>query len=136
MKKIIAVDFDGTVVRHKYPEIGEEIPHAVEVLKRLNKNGVRVIVWSMRCGKYLDEDAFKWFEERGVVVWAYNQNPEQESWTKSPKCYAHLYIDDAALGCPLIYPKNGERPFVDWLEVELLLEEKGFLPRRAIAKKV
>ena len=79
MKKLVAVDFDGTVVRHKYPEVGEEVPHAVGVLKRLNENGVRIIVWSMRCGKYLDEDAVKWFEERRVKVWSYKLNPEQKS---------------------------------------------------------
>ncbi len=80
----------------------------------------------MRCGKHLDEDAKDWVESNEIKVWSYNQNPEQASWSESPKCYAHLYIDDAALGCPLIYPEDGVRPYVDW-EVEKLLEERGFL---------
>jgi hypothetical protein len=127
-KKVIAVDFDGTVVKHRFPEIGDEVPHAVEVLKRLNEKGVRLIVWTMRCGEHLEVDAKDWFEERGIKVWAYNRNPEQTSWTESPKCYAHVYIDDAAIGCPLIYPQDtGERPFVDWFAVENILEESGFL---------
>lgn len=127
MSKIIAVDFDGTCVTHDYPRIGTDIPHAVRVLKRLNENDVKIIVWTMRCGKYLDEDAKNWFEANGIKVWSYNLNPEQYSWSDSPKCYAHLYIDDAALGCPLIYPENGARPYVDWQAAEKLLEERGFL---------
>lgn len=126
-KKVIAVDFDGTVVKHRFPEIGEEVPHAVEVLKRLNEAGVRIIVWTMRCGEHLDVHAKEWFEKRGIEVWAYNRNPEQTSWTESPKCYAHAYIDDGAIGCPLIYPETNGRPFVDWFAVERLLEENGFL---------
>lgn len=126
MDKIIAVDFDGTVVTHEYPRVGTDVPHSVEVLRRLNEEGVRIILWTMRCDKALDEDAVKWFEEKEIEVWAYNKNPEQSSWTQSPKCYAHAYIDDAAVGCPLIYPGNG-RPYVDWLAVERLLEESGFL---------
>ena len=30
---IIAVDFDGTIVEHRYPKIGEERPFAIETLK-------------------------------------------------------------------------------------------------------
>ena len=127
MRRIIAVDFDGTVVTHEYPRVGSEVPFAVEVLKRLNEEGVSIIVWTMRCGDYLDIDAVNWFEERGIEVWSYNANPEQKSWTESPKCYAQAYIDDAAIGCPLIYPEDGGRPYVDWKKVEKLLEEAGFL---------
>lgn len=124
----MAVDFDGTVVKHEYPEIGEEVPHAVEVLKRLNENGVRIIVWTMRCGEHLDVDAKQWFQEREIKVWAYNENPQQRNRTTSPKCFAHAYIDDAAIGCPLVCCEtDAARPFVDWLAVERILEEKGFL---------
>lgn len=127
MSRIIAVDFDGTVVTHEYPEVGADVPHAVEVLKRLNDAGVRIIVWTMRGGEYLDVHAKEWFESKDIEVWAYNSNPEQSSWTQSPKCYAQAYIDDAAIGCPLIHPANGRRPFVDWMKVEKLLEAAGFL---------
>ena len=127
MNRIIAVDFDGTVVTHEYPEVGEDVPHAVRVLRRLNKADIKIIVWTMRCGRYLDEDAKQWFEKRNIKVWAFNDNPQQTSWTESRKCYAHAYIDDAAVGCPLIYPAVGERPFVDWQEIERLLEIQGFL---------
>ncbi len=30
---IIAVDFDGTIVKHKYPDIGKEIPYAIKTPK-------------------------------------------------------------------------------------------------------
>lgn len=128
MNKIIAVDFDGTCVTHDYPRIGQDVPHAARILKRLKESDVKIIVWTLRCGKHLDEDAREWFESKGIDVWSYNLNPEQSSWSDSPKCYAHIYIDDAALGCPLIYPEDGSRPYVDWQEVEGLLEERGFLP--------
>jgi len=124
--KVIAVDFDGTCVTHEFPEIGEDVPHAVEVLKRLNEAEIKIIVWTMRHGKHLDEDAAQWFDERGIKVWAYNENPTQKHWTGSPKAYAQHYIDDAAVGCPLIFPEDGGRPFVDWFEIEKLLDNLGY----------
>jgi hydroxymethylpyrimidine pyrophosphatase-like HAD family hydrolase len=125
-RRIIAVDFDGTCVTHEYPEIGEDVPHAVEVLKRLNEAKVKIIVWTMRHGKHLDEDAVEWFKEKGIEVWAFNENPTQKHWTQSPKAYAQAYIDDAAIGCPLVYPEDGGRPYVDWFAVEKILEEQGY----------
>lgn len=127
MSKIIAIDFDGTCVTHDYPRVGESVPHAAHVLRRLNECDVKIIVWTLRCGKHLDEDAKEWFEANEIKVWSYNQNPEQSSWSDSPKCYAHAYIDDAALGCPLVYPEDGSRPYVDWQEIEKLLEARNFL---------
>lgn len=47
---IIAVDFDGTIVEHKYPEIGRELPFAIETLKKLQQERHRLILWSV-CGK-------------------------------------------------------------------------------------
>jgi len=42
---IIAVDFDGTIVEHKYPKIGSEIPFATDTLKMLIKDGHQLILW-------------------------------------------------------------------------------------------
>lgn len=126
MKKIvIAVDFDGTCVTHEYPKIGRYIG-SEPVLSKLVENGHKLILWTMRSGKPL-QAAIDWFAERNIPLYGIQENPQQKSWTDSPKAYANLYIDDAALGCPL---KNGfkdERPFVDWVEVEKLLIEKGVL---------
>ena len=126
--KIICVDFDGTCVLHEYPKIGAEVPNAVSVLKKLNQNKVKLILWTMRSGEYLRE-AENWFAERGIELWAVNTNPQQKHWTQSPKAYAPVYIDDAALGCPLTYfpDESGRRPCVDWVEIERLLEEIGYL---------
>ena len=60
---LIAVDFDGTIVTHKYPAIGEEIPFAVDTLKMLRQDGHRLILWSVREGQLL-EDALQWCRER------------------------------------------------------------------------
>ena len=124
--KIVCVDFDGTCVMHEYPEIGEEVPNAVKVLKKLNDNQVKIILWTIRSGEYL-QDAVNWFVERGIELWAVNKNPQQRFWSKSPKAYASVYIDDAALGCPLKLFADGKRPFADWFEIERLLEEIEYL---------
>lgn len=52
---IIAVDFDGTIVEHKYPQIGREIPFAIATLKKLQAERHLLILWSVREGEFLDE---------------------------------------------------------------------------------
>lgn len=108
---IIAVDFDGTLVRHDFPRIGAEAPNAFKVLRKLQEGGHKLILLTMRSEKYL-QDAVDFCAERGVRFWAVNNNPEQGSWTSSPKVYAQLYIDDMALGVPM---NDGT---VDWYVVE------------------
>lgn len=108
---IIAVDFDGTIVRHDFPRIGSEAPNAFKVLRKLQEGGHKLILLTMRSEKYL-QDAVDFCAERGVRFWAVNNNPEQGSWTSSPKVYAQLYIDDMALGVPM---NDGT---VDWYVVE------------------
>lgn len=125
--KIIAVDFDGTIVTHMYPDIGKEVPNALRVLKRLQDDGTLLILWTMRSGDKLQE-AVDWCAARGITFWGINRNPLQSEWTDSPKAYAPLYIDDAALGCPLLPDKSGsDRPMVNWREVEAILTRKGVL---------
>ena len=125
--KIVCVDFDGTCVMHEYPKIGEDVPYAVDVLKRLNENQVKIILWTIRSGEFLQE-AVNWFVERDIELWAVNKNPQQRFWSKSPKAFAPVYIDDAALGCPLKLPIDSiSRPFADWIEIERLLQEIGYL---------
>lgn len=121
---IIAVDFDGTCVTHEYPKVGREIG-ATGVLKKLVARGHHLILFTMRSGKEL-EDAVNWFAERSIPLYGVNTNPGQKEWTQSPKAYAQLYIDDAALGCPLGF-ENGSRAFVAWGEVEYILERRGIL---------
>lgn len=116
---VIALDFDGTVVTHEYPYIGEDIG-AVPVLKELVVAGHQLILFTMRSGKLLD-DALAWFERNGIELYAVNENPEQVSWTSSVKVYANMYIDDCALGCPIRFEDGVRRPFVDWKKVREIL---------------
>jgi hypothetical protein len=115
---IIAIDFDGTCVTHDYPEVGRDIG-AAEVIKKFVDRGDRIILFTMRSGQPL-EDAVKWFEANRIPLFGVNQNPEQHTWTQSPKPYAHVYIDDASLGVPLAYPNKG-RPYVFWPNVAKMM---------------
>ncbi len=98
---VIAVDFDGTIVEHEYPKIGEEIPFATETLRMLINDHHKLILWSVREGKLLDE-AVEWCRERGVEFYAVNRDyPEETTQNNnhfSRKLKADLFIDDRNLG--------------------------------------
>ena len=98
---VIAVDFDGTIVEHEYPKIGEEIPFATETLRMLINDHHKLILWSVREGKLLDE-AVEWCRERGVEFYAINRDyPEETTQNNnhfSRKLKADLFIDDRNLG--------------------------------------
>lgn len=120
---IIAVDFDGTCVTHEYPLIGKDIG-AVPILKSLVEKGNKLILLTMRSDAFL-EAAVNWFKENDIELWGIQDNPEQNKWTNSRKVYAQVYIDDAALGCPLKFDDAiCDRPFVDWEQVITLLEKR------------
>ena len=138
----ICIDFDGTCVTHEFPKVGKDIG-AVPVLKKLVAAGHNLILFTMRsdieevtsndygihkqAGEYLT-DAVNWFIDNYIPLHGVNVNPTQHTWTKSPKAYGQLYIDDAALGCPLLYnPEISDRPFVDWVKVEEMLKVIGVL---------
>lgn len=115
----IAVDFDGTCVDHKFPEMGIDIPGAVTWLKTFVDFGALLILWTMRSDSedtsctYL-ADAVKWFADHEIPLYGVNNNPSQ-CWSTSPKAYANVYIDDAAACCPLRNnPRVGGRPYVNW----------------------
>ena len=97
----IAVDFDGTIVEHRYPEIGKELPFATETLRMLIADQHKLILWSVREGKLLD-DAVEWCRERGVVFYAINKDfPEEKVEYNnhfSRKIKADLWIDDRNIG--------------------------------------
>lgn len=97
---LIAVDFDGTIVEHKYPSIGREIPFATQTLKQLIQDGHRLILWTIRHGKSLDE-AVAWCKERGVEFYAINRDFEEQEEAqgeRSPKVKCDMYIDDRNVG--------------------------------------
>jgi len=117
---LFAIDFDGTCVDHRYPDVGPDVPGAVAVLTALAAGGHQLMLNTMRSGRYLDE-AVAWFEAHELPLHGANENPDQRSWTESPKVYAHHYIDDAAVGCPLSTVPGFQRECVDWQGVARLL---------------
>lgn len=139
--QLIAIDFDGTCVTHDFPKVGAPIG-AEAVLKRLVANGHKLILFTMRSdveapesdnpaiipqpGLYLTE-AIEWFKARNITLHGIQKDPAQHRWTHSPKAYANLYIDDAALGVPLTFNKAiSKRPFVNWTRIEHMLEAMGY----------
>lgn len=156
---ICAIDFDGTCTTHEYPEVGKDVG-AVPVLKRLVAEGHKLMLWTMRGNKRVGDgidtlaDAVNWFKVNEIPLWGINENPDQKAsgWTNSNKQHANLYIDDAALGCPLLqeykwvpvaqgietttYGENSKqvavgRPFVNWNKVEEGLEKQGILTAKS-----
>lgn len=97
----IAVDFDGTIVEHRYPKIGEEIPFALDTLKMLQREQHRLVLWSVREGSLLDE-AVAWCKERGLEFYAVNRDYPEETMANNPhfsrKLKVDIFIDDRNLG--------------------------------------
>lgn len=117
---IVAVDFDGTIVEHRFPNIGPPVPYAVQWLKEFQQQGAKLILWTMRSceGDRPDclTNAVDYCRALGIEFWGVNENPQQKAdrWTTSPKVYAHVYVDDSAAGTPLIKPASNVLPYVDW----------------------
>ncbi len=120
---LISIDFDGTIVEHAFPKIGEPLPKAFEVLKKLQEAGHRLILNTCRedYGYKIDKqyltEAVKFCEENGVTFVSVNENSPEDDFRpekeKNRKVYAELYIDDRNLG-----------GFPGWAIVEeLLLKE-------------
>lgn len=93
----IAVDFDGTIVRDRYPEIGSEIPFATQTLKMLQSEHHRIILWTVREGREL-EKAIEWCRRHGLEFYAVNKDYEEETHATSRKLKADLFIDDRQVG--------------------------------------
>lgn len=129
---IIAIDFDGTVVTHMYPEVGEDIG-AVPYLKKIVESGNEIILCTMR-SKHNGtlQDAINWYKDNGIPLYGVNSNPTQKRWTDSPKIYAHCYIDDAALGIPTKFDEESGREYVDWPKLGKILVEKGIIDEDVI----
>jgi len=97
---IIAVDFDGTIVEHRYPAIGKEITFAFETLKALQKKHHVLILWTHRTGKELEE-AVEYCRKNGVEFYAVNKSYPEENYedgTTPRKIHAEIFIDDRNVG--------------------------------------
>ncbi len=100
INKIIAVDFDGTIVDDKYPEIGKAKIFSFETLRQLQSDGYRLTLWTYRSGKALDE-AVEFCKKNGIEFYAINNSFDGEDFDKtkqSRKINADIFIDDRNLG--------------------------------------
>ncbi len=118
---IVAVDFDGTIVEHRFPKIGMILPGAIHWLHRfVREYDAKLILWTMRCREGSMGDvlspAVEYCRVYGIEFWGVNENPQQKEsrWSTSGKVYAHCYVDDMNAGTPLIHPPNGDLPYVNW----------------------
>lgn len=96
----IAIDFDGTIVEHKYPEIGKEIPFAIETIKALQKQKHQLVLWTYRSGRELDE-AVEYCRKNGIEFYAINASYPEEEFDEdfaSRKIEADIFIDDRNIG--------------------------------------
>ena len=115
--KVIAVDFDGTVVEHKYPAIGKEMLFAFATLKALHKKGHKLILWTYRVGEPLRE-AVEYCKQNGIEFYAVNKNFPDEVMDENVarKINADIFIDDRNVGGFLgwseiwqtLHPDSGE----------------------------
>ena len=98
---IIAVDFDGTIVEDRYPEIGKERPFATITLRKLIEHHHKLILWTVREGQLLDE-AVEWCRNKGIEFYAVNKDYEEEDPETnkhySRKIKADVFIDDRNVG--------------------------------------
>ena len=112
----IAVDFDGTIVHHRYPAIGKPVPFALETLEQLIADGHKLILWTVREGKLLD-DAVDYCRQHGVEFYAVNAEYPDAGWSGSGvsrKIRADVYIDDRNLG-----------GIPDWSEIYAMISGKS-----------
>ena len=115
--KVIAVDFDGTIVEHKYPEIGKEMLFAFATLKALQQKGHKLILFTYRTGSLLNE-AVEYCKKNGVEFYAVNKNyPEEVITEDTPrKLNVDIFIDDRNVGgflgwsttWQILHPEGGD----------------------------
>ena len=121
---IIAIDFDETIVEDAYPNIGKPMIFAFETMKKLQSEGHRLILWTYRTDKKLQE-AVDFCKQQGLEFYAINKSyPEEEFDGKiSRKINATFFVDDRNIG-----------GFIGWTAIHKLLlnyepeikKKKGF----------
>lgn len=137
--KIIAVDFDGTVVEHAYPKIGKEMLFAFATLKALQAKGHKLILWTIRTGHLLDE-AVEFCRQNGVEFYAVNKNFPDEEWAPDTprKLNADIFIDDRNVGgflgwskiWQILHPEGGDfQPILQNPEAHYNYRKPGFFEK-------
>jgi hypothetical protein len=127
---VIALDFDGVVVTDRFPSIGRPTDAHLWLRQLDLEFQPKVILWTSRSdeqpylklapegierieGPFLSE-ALAECKRQGIRLWAVNGNPQQAAWTTSNKIHADIYIDDRAVGVPLITFAGEPKPCVNW----------------------
>lgn len=123
--RTIAVDFDGTIVENKYPEIGKPIMFAIESLKKLQEEGNLLILWTYRSGTEL-ENAVEFCKKNGINFYAVNKSYPEEVFdeSQSRKIQADIFIDDRNMG-----------GLVGWGEIYQTLGKESIYPSNKISNK-
>ena len=121
----IAVDFDGTIVENKYPQIGKPIMFALESLKKLQEEGHLLILWTYRSGKELD-NAVEFCKKNGINFYAVNKSYPEEVFddSQSRKIQADIFIDDRNIG-----------GLIGWGEIYQTLGKETVYPSKKIKNK-
>ena len=124
---IVALDVDGTLLTHEWPDLGKDIG-AFEWLLRFQEqySELKYMLWTVRSGEQLLAIT-RYCEHRRLKLWSVNVNPDQVHWSPSNKAHAHVYVDDAAIGTPLIYPtilSGISKPYIDWHKLGPMLGER------------
>ncbi|NQY30040.1 MAG: hydrolase [Flavobacteriaceae bacterium] len=125
-KLLIAIDFDGTIVEDAYPNVGKSQLFAFETMKRLQNDGHRLILWTYRCGRKLD-DAVEFCKQNGIEFYAINNSFPNEEYDgkESRKISADLFIDDRNIG-----------GFIGWGEIYHLLTNEAAPSLKAKKKSI
>ncbi|MDD4215826.1 MAG: hypothetical protein PHZ24_00625 [Bacteroidales bacterium] len=134
----IAVDFDGTIVEHRYPDIGEIIPGAFEVLRELQENGHKLVLWTVRDGIDL-QAAIDFCLDYGIMFYAANESFPNEEFNKyiSRKVDVNIFIDDRNIGGfigwdkirEILIPNSPNNKQESKLQENHLKKKKGFFKR-------
>lgn len=94
---ILAVDFDGTLVSNKFPEIGEPDWVISGVVKAYQEAGWKIILWTCRTDEMLQDAVDFCKRVLNIKFDAVNDNlPEVQQYYKgnTRKVFANMYLDD------------------------------------------
>lgn len=96
---VLALDFDDTIVKSKFPEIIRAKKGAVKYINKLHKKGYYIIIWTCRHGEHIDM-ATKWLADNEILFHNINtQHPRLVEYygNDTRKISADIYVDDKAL---------------------------------------
>lgn len=124
--KILAIDFDGTIVEDQFPGIGKMIPGAKETINELYALGYEIIIWTSRTHIRMLE-AVEWLAKNGIKYHRINEsspaNLRMYGNVDTRKIFAHMYIDD-----------RGYHPLPPWNEIKEAVIERHPLYADKVAR--